>query len=80
MASHPSNIVRMDLTTLQESENSYSLDFVEYNIASAHSSTMTKLRIKCIFIGSYVDTPLLCPFSTLKIFLSKTEHLRTTPK
>ncbi|PKK58933.1 hypothetical protein RhiirC2_795561 [Rhizophagus irregularis] len=69
IASHPSNIVRMDLITLQATDNSYSFDCVapkEYNIASVHSTATTKRRIKRIFIGSYSDNILLCPFSTLK--------------
>ncbi|RGB32861.1 hypothetical protein C1646_762386 [Rhizophagus diaphanus] len=47
MASHPSDIVRMDLMTLQATDNSYSFDCValkEYNIASVHSTAMTKLK------------------------------------
>ncbi|PKY60635.1 hypothetical protein RhiirA4_484558 [Rhizophagus irregularis] len=61
--------VRMDLMTLQATNNSYSFDCVaskEYNIASAHSTATTKCRIKHIFIGSYSNNLLLYPFSTLK--------------
>ncbi|CAB4407168.1 unnamed protein product [Rhizophagus irregularis] len=82
-ASRPSDIIRMDLTTLQATDNSYSFDCVapkEYNIASAHSTATIKRRIKRIFIGSYSDNLLLCPFLTLKVFLSKIEHFRTTLK
>jgi hypothetical protein len=81
-ASRPSDIVKMDLTTLQATDNSYSFDCValkKYNIASAHSTATTKCRIKRIFIGSYSDNLLLCPFLTLKVFLSKTEYFRITP-
>jgi len=80
-ASRPSDIFRMDLSTAVLSESSLSIDCVapkEYNIALAHSTATSKKRVKKVFIGSYSENPLLCPFSALQSLLSRTSHFRTS--
>ena len=79
-ASRPSDLTRIDLTSARITRSSYSFDCIEpkeYKIAMSHSSS-TKRRIKTLFIGSYDDSPTLCPFRALNSLLSRTSHFRNT--
>lgn len=70
-AFRPSDLKRIDLTTLRKTRNSITLECVklkEYNIARSHSLSTTKSLCKKIYIGSY-DNDELCSYNTLNTLL-----------
>ena len=80
-ASRPSDLARIDISTIKESSNGLSLDCLEpkeYKIARAHSSSTSKSRTKKIFVGKYSENIHLCPYSAVKDLLSRTESWRDT--
>jgi hypothetical protein len=81
-ASRPSDLRRIDLTTVKVSRTSITMDCInpkEYNIARSHSLSTTKSPNKRIYIGSYDDDPQLCPYKALTVLLERTELWRSTP-
>src|SRR5207248_9788090 len=78
----PSDLKKIDLTSIRETVSSYSFDCLlpkEYKIARSHSSSTTKNPVKRIFIEEFPKDPLLCPFNSVWILLSRTAPWRTTP-
>ena len=68
-ASRPSDLTRIDITSIHKSDSSFSFDCVdpkEFKIALSHSASTSKQRSKRMYIGSYSTAPRLCPFSAVR--------------
>ena len=79
-ASRPSDLVRIDATSMKESDNGYSFNCIEpkeFKIAIAHSTTTSKPNVKRIFIGKYPDDSHLCPFLAVQSLLQRTTEWRS---
>src|SRR6185437_15190312 len=75
-ASRPSDLVRIDLSTIRVSRSSLSfqcIDPKEFKIALAHSSSTMKKNSKSIFVGSFPENDRLCPYSALTTLLQRTQ-------
>src|SRR6266496_2449215 len=82
-ASRPSDLKRVDLSTLKKSPTSFTFDCIhpkEYNIARSHSISTTKRSSKKIYVGYYKDEELLCPYRTLESLFSRTDKWRNDQK
>jgi hypothetical protein len=78
-ACRPSDLKKIDLTTLRRTSTSITLSCVypkEYKIARSHSLSTSKSPIKQIYISIYTEDPLLCPYMSLSSLLSRTEAWR----
>jgi hypothetical protein len=78
-ASRPSDLVRIDASSVRVSEDSYTFTCChpkEYKIAVAHSASTTKPSSKTLFVGSYSEDPSLCPFSAVRSLLDRTSEWR----
>ena len=79
-ASRPSDLVRIDATSMKESDNGCSFNCIEpkeFKIAIAHSTTTSKPNVKRIFIGKYPDDSHLCPFLAVQSLLQRTAEWRS---
>src|SRR5206468_11788032 len=80
-ACRPSDLQKIDLTSVRLTSSSCSFNCLlpkEYKIARSHSVSTSKSPVKRIFVESYPDDILLCPFNSMQTLLSRTTPWRTT--
>ncbi|CAG8436131.1 10656_t:CDS:2 [Funneliformis caledonium] len=70
-ASRPSDLRKVNLTTMKDLNTSYS---------KSHSLTTSKSPTKKIYVGRYNDDPFLCPYNALQFLLSRTRSWRDNQK
>jgi len=74
-ASRPSDLRRIDLNTMKMTRKSITFECIkpkEYNIAKAHSLFTSKHQTKKLYIGSYEEDLLLCPYNAFTTFMERT--------
>jgi hypothetical protein len=81
-ACRPSDLHRIDENNYVQTRSGITFSCIapkEYKIAIAHSGSSSKPRTKKLYIGTYPEDKLLCPYEAVTTLLLRTKPWRVSP-